>query len=184
MKNLWLIDERLAFHHFLASDKPLSAYPTTGNATGKRPDVASLRLFDTPLLFGVKSQQQASITVIEIKKPMRKDFKPGEDKDPILQGLGYLRQLREGASTIDGRTIPNADKIPGFVYVLADLTNHLVDCCAVHQLQKTADGLGYFGYQGNEAYNAYIQVISFGGLVVSAKERNRAFFDQLGLPSN
>ena len=104
-QNLWLIDERLAFHHYLASDKPLSAYPITGNATGKRPDVASLRLFDTPLLFGLQSLQQASITVIEIKKPMRKDFKPGEgeEKDPIHQGLGYLKKLRNGASTIEGR---------------------------------------------------------------------------------
>ena len=116
---------------------------------------------------------------------MRRDFKPGEgeEKDPIHQGLSYLKQLREGASTIAGRPIPNAENIPGFVYVLADLTAHLISCCAYHQLQKTADGLGYFGYHGNEAYNAYIQVISFDGLVVSAKERNRAFFDRLGLPS-
>ena len=42
--------------------------------------------------------------------------------------------------------------------------------------------MGYFGYHRDEAYNAYIQVISFDGLVSSAKERNRAFFDKLGLP--
>ncbi len=185
-QNLWLIDERLAFHHFLASDKNLSTYPTTSNASGRRPDIASLRLFETPLFFGEPSRLQASITVIEIKKPMRRDFKAGEteNKDPILQALGYLRRLREGASTINGRPIPNAEKIPGFVYVLADFTDSLIDCCRMHQLQKTADGLGYFGYQRDEAFNAYIQVISFDGLVISAKERNRAFFDQLGLPSN
>lgn len=123
-QNLWLIDERLAFHHYLASDKALSANPTTGSTSGKRPDVASLRLFDTPLLFGEHSLQQGSITVVEIKKPMRRNFRPGENeqKDPIHQGLGYLKQLREGASTVNGRPIPNADKIPGFVYVIADLT--------------------------------------------------------------
>ena len=30
---------------------------------------------------------------------------------------------------------------------------------------------------------AYIEVMSFDGLVNSATERNRAFFDKLGLPS-
>ena len=183
-QNLWLLDERLAFHNFLASDKTLSSYPTTSNMSTKEPDIATLRVFDNPLVFG-DGQQQASITVIEIKRPMRNDFKAGEsdEKDPVLQALGYLRRLREGASTINGRPIPNSAKIPGFVYVLADFTEHLVNCCQVHQLQKTADGLGYFGYQRDGAYNAYVQVISFDGLVASATERNRAFFDKLGLPS-
>ena len=40
--------------------------------------------------------------------------------------------------------------------------------------------LGWFGYNNN--YNAYIEVISFDRLVNAAKERNRAFFDKLGLP--
>ena len=30
---------------------------------------------------------------------------------------------------------------------------------------------------------AYVEVISFDKLVVAAKERNRAFFDRLGLPA-
>ncbi len=40
--------------------------------------------------------------------------------------------------------------------------------------------LGYFGYRKN--MNAYVEVISFDKLVGAAKERNRAFFDKLGLP--
>ena len=68
-------------------------------------------------------------------------------------------------------------------YILADLTDDMVDCCKMHQLQITADGMGYFGYHHDESYNAYIQVVSFDGLVESAKERNRAFFDEMGLPS-
>ena len=185
-QNLWLVDERLAFHHFLASDLPLTSNPTTSSTSTKEPDIASIRVFENPLLMGEGAPQQASITVIEIKRPMREGYQAGEDgaKDPILQSLGYLRRLREGASTVNGRPIPNAAKIPGFVYVLADLTNSLIGCCKVHQLQVTADGMGYFGYQRDESFNAFIQVISFDGLVKSAKERNRAFFDTLGLPSN
>jgi hypothetical protein len=116
---------------------------------------------------------------------MRKGFQAGvdEERDPISQSLDYLSRLRKGASARGGRPIPNADKIPGFIYVLADLTASLEKCCKFHQLTKTADGMGYFGYHKDSDYNAYIQVISFDGLVKGAKERNRAFFDQLGLPS-
>ncbi len=185
-QNLWLVDERLAFHHFLASDLPLELNLTTESKSAKKPDIATFRVFENPLLVGEGTIQQASITVIEIKRPMRGDYQAGKDetKDPILQSLDYLRRLREGAQTVNGRPIPNARNIPGFVYVLADLTDSLVDCCKLHQLQTTADGMGFFGYHRDESYNAYIQVMSLDGLVVSARERNRAFFDKLGLPSN
>ena len=184
-QNLWLVDERLAFHHFLASDVALTSNPTTSSTSTKEPDIAAIRVFENPLLVGEGEPQLASITVIEIKRPMREGFQAGEEesKDPILQSLGYLRGLREGASTVNGRTIPNAAKIPGFVYVVADLTDSLIDCCKLQQLQATADGMGFFGHQRDESYNAYIQVMSFDGLVASAKERNRAFFDTLGLPA-
>ena len=184
-QNLWLVDERLAFHHFLASDVPLTSYPTSLSTSGKEPDIAAIRVFENPMLVGEGEPQLASITVIEIKRPMREGFQAGEgeSKDPILQSLGYLRSLREGASTVDGRPIPNATKIPGFIYVVADLTDSLIDCCKLQQLQATADGMGFFGHQRDESYNAYIQVMSFDGLVASAKERNRAFFDTLGLPA-
>ena len=184
-QNLWLVDERLAFHHYLASDLPLSSYPTTNSESTKKPDIATIRVFENPILVGEGALKHASITVVEIKRPMREGYQAGEDesKDPILQSLGYLRRLREGACTVDGRPIPNAEKIPGFVYVLADLTNSMKDCCKFHQLQMTADGMGYFGYHRDESYNAYIRVISFDGLVMSANERNRAFFDKLGMAS-
>lgn len=144
-QNLWLIDERLAFHHFLASDKALASNPTTSNTSKKEPDIASIRMFEHPLLVGEGKAQMASITVIEIKRPMRKGFQAGEEesKDPILQSPGYLRSLREGARTVNGRPIPNAAQIPGFVYVVADLTGSLIDCCKMHQLETTADGMGF-----------------------------------------
>ena len=184
-QNLWLVDERLAFHHFLASDVALTSNPTTSSTSTKEPDIAAIRVFENPLLVGEGTPRLASITVIEIKRPMREGFQAGEEesKDPILQSLGYLRRLREGARTVNGRPIPNAAKIPGFVYVVADLTDSLIDCCKLQQLQATADGMGFFGHQRDESYNAYIQVMSFDGLVASAKERNRAFFDTLGLPA-
>lgn len=184
-QSLWLLDERLAFHEYLASDLPLSAQPITDDGSGKEPDVSCLQTYDNPILVSEKQRNpHASITVIEIKRPMRNDMKADDDekKNPILQSLNYLKRLRAGAKTRNGRSITNAATLPGFVYVLADLTPKMIECCEMFNLNATADGEGYFGY--HPTWNAYIQVVSFEGLVTSAKERNRAFFDRLGLPAH
>lgn len=181
--NLWLIDERLAFHNYLASDKTLNAMPITGHDSTKEPDLLSLRVFDNPLLVNDQNSfPLASITVVEIKRPMRNDMREGEDKDPIDQALSYLERIREGkVTTKSGRPIPGNKDIPGYCYVLCDLTESMHRRCRRANLRITSDGMGYFGY--NEPSHAYIEVISFDQLVKAAKERNRAFFDKLGLPS-
>ena len=180
--NLWLLDERLAFHSYLASDKPLKSMPVTNSASGKEPDLISVSIFDNPIC--VRSGTQfplASVTVVEIKRPMRNDMKEGEDKDPLDQALGYLERIREGSvQTPAGRLIPGSDNIPGYCYVLCDLTEKMIKRCKSASLQVTSDGMGYFGYNPN--YKAYIEVISFDQLVRSATERNSAFFEKLGLP--
>ena len=182
--NLWLIDERLAFHDYFASDKPIKSYPIMGSEDLQRPDFCSLNFFDQPIVIAESTQlPPASIQIVEIKRPMRDDFKPGEDHDPLEKVLGYLKKIREGGvQTLSGRPIPKSPNIPGFCFVLADLTPTLIDRCGVVDLTRTADGQGYFGY--NKHYQAYIEVISFDGLLKMAKERNRAFFDKLGLPAN
>lgn len=181
--NLWLIDERLAFHNYLASDKTLNSMPITGNNSNKEPDLLSLRVFDNPLLVNDQTSfPLAAITVIEIKRPMRNDMRGSEDKDPIDQALSYLERIREGrVTTKSGRPIPGNNDIPGYCYVLCDLTESMHRRCRRANLRITSDGMGYFGY--NEPSHAYIEVISFDQLVKAARERNRAFFDKLGLPS-
>ena len=181
--NLWLVDERLAFHNFLASDKTLTSIPITNSDSTKEPDLLGLSVYDNPLLVNNGDNLPlASITVVEIKRPMRNDAKAGEEKDPIEQALGYLKRVRNGAVTTEaGRPIPNSEQIPGFCYVICDLTPTIKDRCALFNLKITSDKLGYFGY--NDNYNAYIEVISFDRLLNMASERNKAFFDKLGLPS-
>ena len=181
--NLWLVDERLAFHNYLASDKTLTSLPITNSGSAKEPDILALNIYDNPLL--VNDGQLlplASITVIEIKRPMRDDAKAGEEKDPIEQALGYLERIREGkVKTETGRQIPDSNDIPGFCYVISDLTDSIKMRCGLFNLKITSDKLGYFGY--NDNYKAYIEVISFDRLLNMARERNKAFFDKLGLPS-
>jgi hypothetical protein len=180
--NLWLIDERLAFHEFLASDRELSSFPVLDTDDDARPDVCVLNVANTPLLLGEGEDGPfASVTIIELKRPMRADI--GRDnEDPIAQCLDYLDRVRRGkVRTKHGRPIPNADRIPGFCYVVCDVLDNMRDCARRHSLKLTADGLGYFGF--HEGYEAYVEVITFDRLIASAKQRHRAFFDKIGLPS-
>jgi hypothetical protein len=181
--NLWLLDERLAFHDYLASDKPLSSSPITGATETKEPDILALNVFDNPMLVSEgQNLPPAALIVVELKRPMRNDASQGEQKDPIEQALGYLDRIRQGkVQTANGRLIPGSENIPGFCYVLCDLTQTVVQRCKIHDAIRTSDGLGYFFY--NKSYGAYVEVISFDRLVNAAKERNKAFFDKLGLPT-
>lgn len=181
--NLWLIDERLAFHDYLASDKPLAAMPITGSSSTKEPDLCALNVYDHPLLVAEGERLPlASLVIVELKRPMRNDAAMGEERDPIEQAIGYLERIRGGgALTSSGRPIPKSDDIPGFCYVICDLTSTVEMRCKTHGLTPTSDHLGYFGYNPN--FKSYIEVISFDRLLNSARERNRAFFDKLGLPA-
>lgn len=181
--NLWLIDERLAFHDYLASDKPLGSMPITRSPDGKEPDIVALNVFDNPVLVSEGARlPPAALIVVEIKRPMRNDAAQGEDKDPIEQALGYLDRIRRGVvQTASGRQIPDSENVPGFCYILCDMTPTIVKRCKIHDAIRTSDGLGYFFY--NKAFGAYVEVVSFDRLVNAAKERNKAFFDKLGLPT-
>ncbi len=182
--NLWLLDERLAFHNYLASDKTLLSMPITGSTETKKPDICSLNVFDNAILVSEGDRLPlASIVVVEIKRPMRNDAAEGEEKDPIEQALGYLDRIRHGnVQTALGRPIPKSEDIPGFCYVICDITHSIESRCKMHDAIRTSDGLGYFFY--HDTFKAYVEVISFTRLVNAAKERNRAFFAKLGLPTN
>jgi len=181
--NLWIIDEGLAFHNYLASDKPISSMPITSSTSALEPDLLALKVEGPLLVAEGESLPLASIVVVEIKRPMRDDAAPGPEKDPLAQALRYLDRVREGqVKTVKGRPIPRSEHIPGFCYVISDLTRTVHERCKQSSLRPTQDGLGYFGY--NDNYKAYIEVMSFDRLLNMANQRNRAFFDRLGLPVN
>ena len=179
--NFWLIDERLAFHSYLASDKPLAAAPLPGLSGRKRPDLLALNVADNPLLTSESlSPPLKSIVVVEIKRPMKKGSSSDE---PIGQALRYLDLVRSGkALTATGRPIHACPHVPGFCYVLCDLTEDVVrNCRVVYDALPTEDRLGYFFYQVQN--QAYVEVLSFERLLEGARQRNRAFFERLGLPA-
>lgn len=142
--NLWLVDERLAFHNFLASDKTIKSMPITGSDSALEPDLLALQRTDVPMLVAEGERMPlASITVVEIKRPMASDARAGADKDPIEQALTYVEKVREGkVMTAGGRPIPQSDQVPGFCYVISDLTPAMQRRCKQANLRITQDGLG------------------------------------------
>jgi hypothetical protein len=176
--NLWLLDERLAYHKFLASDKQLRSTQPLVSGSQKELDLV---VFDKACAFsGSADGPFQTITIIEFKRPMRTGYSEGDN--PFDQVLEYIEEIRKGkARTIDGREVPISDGVHFYCYVVADKTEKLETQAYRAELEKTPDNQGYFGYKKH--YRAYIEFISYAKLLADAKQRNRVFFDMLGLPA-
>ncbi len=176
--NLWVLNEELVYHAFLASDKSLRTNPEITTQSRKEPD---LLVFDKVCAFTASGDSPyAAITIVEFKRPMRDDYKP--DDNPFIQVRQYLEDIRDGkARTFDGRDIPVGKDIPFFCYIVSDITPTLEQQAYDFELTKTPDNQGFFGYK--KRYNAYVEVISYTKMVASAKKRNAALFDKLALPA-
>jgi hypothetical protein len=176
--NLWLLDERLAYHKFLASDKQLRVTPPLTSTSQKELDIV---VFDKACAFASSTDGPfQTITIIEFKRPMRKNY-PAED-NPFDQVLEYIEEIRKGnARTTDGRDVPVSERVHFYCYIVADKTESLEQQAYKAELEKTPDNQGFFGYKKH--YRAYIEFISYTKLLADAKQRNRVFFDKLGLPA-
>jgi hypothetical protein len=174
-QNLWIIDERLTFHSYLASDKPLSSVGIVENDSLTRPDIL---IFDRPFLYGASTDQSlTSILVIEFKRPVRENY----DEDPVTQVYRIIRELRAGTiRDVNGRPVrPAHNDLPAYCYVIADITPALQVRVENMGATPTPDNLGYFGY--NKNLNAYYEVVSYQKVLNDAKKRNHVLFEKLGL---
>lgn len=173
--NLWLIDDRLSYHEYLSSDKTFNSMTVTNSTSRNRMDIS---IFNIPLAFSEDKARHNSISIIELKKGMRDNYK---NDNPIDQILGYVRTLRSGSVTNkDGRPVIGVEQIAFHCYVVADLTSSLIQKAENSGLIKTIDGEGFFGY--NQPNNAYIQILSYDKIIADAKKRNQVFFDKLLRP--
>lgn len=174
--NLWLIDDRLAYHHFLASDKKINTIPVLESDVDKRMDLA---IFDAALSYTVDPDNINSITIVELKRPQRDDG----DNDPVLQVLKYVRDIKAGKiKKANGRDFGDVSRVSFYCYVIGDLTQSMRDSAESRGLTETQDKEGYFGF--NPTYGAYVEVISYDKLLKDAKQRNRALFDKLFEPKS
>ena len=162
--NLWLIDDRLTFVNYLTSDQAFSAIPITVSNSMKRMDLAALKLYSVG-----PAERVGELYIIEFKRPGREDY--DSDENPISQVLDYVDELRAGKITaVDGSEISNANKVPIFCFVVAQLTPKLKKQCRNSNLQMSATGDSYFGVVND----VYIEVYNLNSLYLKAKERNHA----------
>lgn len=175
--NLWLIDDRLAYHQFLASDQPMKSLPVLQSDVPRRMDIA---IFDRAISYSADEDNINSITIVELKKPQRDDMK-ADNKNPIRQVLQYVQDIKDGkVKKANGRGFGPVQNAQFYCYVIADLTESLIYDAKMADFNPTPDGEGYFGYHSR--IGAYVEVISYDKLVKDAKKRNEVLFDKLFHP--
>jgi anti-sigma regulatory factor (Ser/Thr protein kinase) len=173
--NLWMLDEKLAYHSYLASDIRFNAQDVQ-LPSNQRPDII---IFNGPAAFVDQAPPFSSVVLIEFKRPLRDDYS-GED-NPITQVYEYAELIKSGkALDRNGRPIIIKPDTPIYAYVLCDLTETLARQAMYASLSPTPDSLGYFGFNPN--LRVMVEIISFDKLVGDAERRNAAHFDKLNLP--
>lgn len=184
-QNLWLIDERLSYHSYLASDTMFSSMEgiDVTEKENSRPDI--LILNNAFAFSEEKDAPYQSISIIEFKKPERDNYVDNDDKkNPLDQVEQYVEDLLGGkVKNRKGRTITITDQTPFYIYIVCDLTPSLVKILERRDFMKTPDGLGYYNFR-NKRYNGFIVVLSYEKVKADARKRNQILFNKLGLPSD
>lgn len=180
--NLWLIDERLAFNDYIASDIPIGDIPVFTVDGTERPDIIAERFYENPFVVSERDHAPFSdgVTIIEFKRPMRQDLSGGND--PVEQALSYLKQIRKGGVVMkNGRPLRVDTQGKCMIYVICDITQGLQEHYLSKDYVKAPDGESL--YKHFEYVNADVEVMSLDALVNRARERNYSFFSRLGLPT-
>lgn len=170
--NLWILDERLVFSQYIASDKKISKQSS--------PTEPDLVIFDQKKSFRAGDNEFSNpLTIFEFKRPKREAY--SQDEDPILQLGGYLEEIKAGKyETPKGvEKIKVNESTPVYGYVICDITDRIKAFAKQNQLTMSADQEGYFGF--HIGYKMYIEIVSFKKLLKDAELRNRIFFRKLGL---
>ena len=170
--NLWLLDERLVFSQYIASDKIIS------KSEKKEPDIL---IFDEEICIYRNGENVTTspLTIFELKRPKRTNYPDNEN--PIMQACRYAEKIRKGKYEMpDGlEPIKISEETPVYIYIISDLCEKIHEFAKGFSLTESADGEGYFGY--SSGYRAYVEVMSYRKLITDAKMRNKIFFKKLGI---
>lgn len=183
--NLWMLDERLAYHYYLASDLEFrkTEIKVKEQYERKRVDLLILQPYDRPHAFvGESKLPFDSVTIIEFKRPMRDNFSPGdEDRDPVKQVWEYARQIRSGkAMDKSGQPIKVSNGTQFYAYILCNIRDNIIELAEFYGFTPMPDGLGYFTWQPN--FQVYTEILDYNKVIQDAKKRNEVFFDKFNLP--
>ena len=173
--NLWMLDEKLSYHKYLASDKSFKKIEPVNSDSKDRPDII---IFNKPFAFSNDDKPYESIVLIEFKRPMRDDYT--EQENPIYQINKYAREIIEGeVKDKYDREFDYRKNTPIYAYIICDLTKKLKAFASDAGYKQLPSGDGYFSF--NDNYNMYIEIMSFDKILKDSKERNRVLFEKLNL---
>jgi len=173
--NLWMLDEKLSYHKYLASDKSFKQIVEVNSESKNRPDIL---IFNKPFAFSNDNKPYQSIVLVEFKRPMRDDY--SEIENPIQQVNKYARELIEGeAKDKHEREFDLRVNTPIYAYIVCDLTKKLKAFAKDAGYKLLPSGDGYFSF--NDNYNMYVEILSFDKVLKDSKERNRVLFEKLNL---
>ena len=164
--NLWLLDERLAFHNYAKSEQELKN--DEGNL--ERADIVVFSQIDS------SDRIASAVSIIEFKKPQRKDF----DENPTKQVYRYVRLIRENNTILpDGRDLRVDERTRFYCYVICDINKKIEIFAEDTGFAKLKGELGYYDY--NKNLNTHTEIINFDKIVIDAEMRHKAFFEKLGI---
>lgn len=174
--NLWLIDDRLAFHNYIASDIKLKQIKIADLPSDKRPDITTLALTDYSGAIGVGDGSEGRIEIVEFKRPMRDDI-----QGAFPQLLEYARKLADSKITsYKGR--PVRCNGPVFGYIVSDMNKDFEDLLInTYEFKRVDDGFLYKPHKA-DTFTLVVEALSYDYLLKRAKQRNQAFFTNLGIP--
>ncbi len=173
--NLWILDDRLAFYSFFASDRPIKTY--TESDSGREPDIAFF--YDSCVAWRESERACDTVILVEFKRPGQEDYT--DRNDPLIQLMDYVTLFKSGKTVRDkkGNVISGIGSNTAFhCYIVADVTAGLTKRLR-GRFDPTPDGRGLYGYTRNP--DTYVEVIPYDKLLLDAQARNAIFFDKLGL---
>ncbi len=177
--NLWLLDDRLSFFRYFASDKDAGFLCQCG----ARRIVLIWPSSTTPVSHGAEGENSDTVVLVEFKKPMRDDYTSG--RDPVQQVLHYVENAGTEKSIPDvkGKAIRGVNASTAFhCYVVADITPTLEDRIIGRFPPTRQMELEYFGYSADPP--AFVEIVPYGkNSRQASKVRNAVFFKTLGITS-
>lgn len=174
--NLWLLDERLAFHSFTSSDRKLCSTSVLESSSLNEPD---LLVYDIPWAYSDNPDKINSLVLFEFKRPGR-DLDTTEDRklDSQLEKY-FLDLLQSKAKNSKGRFINLQNDTPKFGYIVCDLHQELI----LYNINWNGFKRTPYNtlYKINSELNLYYEAIDYNNLVEFAEKRHEVFFNALGI---
>lgn len=174
--NLWLLDDRLTFFGYIASDKAIRLHAPMENQTDceKETDIA---IYDVPFVYGEKDDygQINAVLIFELKRPDRTVSYNDFGTQMREQTLG----IRKGTLKNDaGQNIRTNENVPIYFY-------YVIDENAYGTIINDAKMEGFAETPFNSLFrtvnNTTQEILTYSSMLTNAKRRNYVFFKKLGI---